>query len=66
MICLYIREFVKAKMLNMKLSNICGKERGKKKNEGVLQRVRVQKCYNEMEVNYTLSVLLNPSLSHKF
>ena len=40
MICLYIREFVKAKMLNMKLSNICGKESEKK---------RTREYYNELE-----------------
>ena len=39
---IYIREFVKAKILNLKLSKICAKERGRK-NKGILQRVRVQK-----------------------
>ena len=39
MICIYVRELVKAKIINMKLSNICAKERGK----------RTREYYNELE-----------------
>ena len=40
---LYVREFVKAKILNMTLSNIGAKEWGGK-NKRILPRFRVQKC----------------------